>query len=303
MAKVFASLASEYGLVTEARDEAGRARSGTGLARPALPCLNGHKGNSQASVSEPSLMASAAKTVFCLAQEVQNLASDYPLDRIGFLTLTFKDNCVERVEAWRRFRSLRSRVLAARFVCCIAVSERQKRGAWHFHLIVVTKARLGDAEDARLADMSQLNWREGDRRHSIEIRGRISESLRSEWRFWREIAPRYRFGRCEILPVKSTAEAVGKYVGKYVRGHLLNRIPADKGVRRVSYINFKDRRRFRPSFAWNSAGARRWRQAVAQFALENRCKDTRQLREKFGRRWCYKFRGLLLGLAERKVCQ
>ena len=112
---------------------------------------------------------------------------------------------------------------------------------------------------------------------------------------------RYRFGRCEILPVKSTAEAVGRYVGKYVRGHLLNRIPADKGVRRVSYINCKGRRRFRPDFAWNSPGARRWRQAVAQFAMQNCCRDTVQLKKKFGRRWCYKFRGILLGLAERRV--
>jgi hypothetical protein len=255
-------------------------------------------------------MASGAKTVFCLAREVGLLGKDFPVDRMGFLTLTFKDNCIDRAEAWRRFRSLRTHVLSKRYICCIAVSERQERGAWHFHLIVVTKARLGDAADARLADMAQLNWRQGHgdgmtcpagRRHSVEVRGRISESLRSEWRFWREIAPRYQFGRCEILPVKSTAEAVGKYVGKYVRAHLLNRRPADKGVRRVSYINFKDRRRFRPSFAWNSVGARRWRQAVAQFALENRCKDTRQLSKKFGQRWCYKFRGLLLGLAERRL--
>jgi hypothetical protein len=86
-----------------------------------------------------------------------------------------------------------------------------------------------------------------------------------------------------------------------VESNIRNRIPADKGVRRVSYINFKGRRTHRPNFAWNSPGARRWRQAVAQFAMSNCCRDTVDLRKKFGRRWCYKFRGILLGLAERRA--
>jgi hypothetical protein len=284
-------------------------------AAPGLPCLNGNKsiieGQSRVGTA-PSLTTMAAKTVFCLAREIEALSRDYPLDRIGFLTLTFADNITDRKEAWRRFRSLRTNVLRTRYVCCIAVSERQKRGAWHFHLIVVTKAFLGTARDAGLATLAQDMWREHrlwsdssgrpmGRQESVRLRAMISPSLRAEWKFWREIAPEYGFGRCEILPVKSTAEAMGKYCGKYVVDHLRHRLPCDKGVRRVSYINFKGRRCFRPRFSWNSPGARRWRQAVAQFALDNFCRDTADLRKKFGRRWCYKFRGLLLGLTERRL--
>jgi hypothetical protein len=273
---------------------------------PGLPRQYGHKSNSLLDrgrqEATPELTASCAKTVFCLAREVALLARDHPVDRIGFLTLTFAENLVDRKEAWRRFRSLRSRVLSTRFVCCIAVSERQWRGALHFHLIVVTKSFLGTASDAGWAKQAQTWWQCGHRKEAMRMRSaHVCQSLRDEWAFWRKIAPRYGFGRCEILPVMSDAEAVGKYCGKYVESNIRNRIPTDKGVRRVSYINFKGRRTHRPNFAWNSPGARAWRQEVAKFAWANRCRDTDDLRAKFGRRWCYKFRGLLLGLTQRKI--
>lgn len=291
MATVFSSLRSEYGIVADDCGEKARPRvAPKAHAGAGLPCLNGHKStvllDGDGADGTPSLTKSAAKTVFCLSREVAVLAKSYPINRIGFLTLTFADNVVDRKEAWKRFRSLRSHVLSPRYVRCICVSERQRRGAWHFHLVVVTKSILGTATDAWWAERSA--W------------ANCSDTLRAEWKFWREIAPKYGFGRTEMLPVKSTTEAVGHYVGKYVESNIMNRRSEDKGVRRVSYINFKGSRTFRPNFAWNSPGARRWRYAVAQFAMENCCVDTKQMTRKFGSRWCYKFRGILLGYAERR---
>jgi hypothetical protein len=43
-------------------------------------------------------------------------------------------------------------------------------------------------------------------------------------------APKYGFGRTELLPIKKTAEGVAKYVGKYVAKHIGQRLPADKGA-------------------------------------------------------------------------
>lgn len=261
-----------------------------GLAAPArLPCQNGDKSITITRVGEekegPRLTATAAKSVFCLAKEIEKMGEDFPIDNIGFLTLTFKDNVTSRAEAGRRFRSLRTNVIRKRFVRSISVSERQERGAWHFHLIVVTKGRLGDDRDCRLA--KNRRYRE------------VSQSLRQEWAFWRGIEKRYKFGRTEILPVRSTSQAIGKYVGKYVAKGMKNRSREDKGVRRVSYINYKGHRTFKPSFGWNSPGGRRWRRAVHQFALESCCKDESDLARKFGRRWCHRFQGILLGYTER----
>ena len=47
-----------------------------------------------------------------------------------------------------------------------------------------------------------------------------SAYLRREWRFWRATAPKYGFGRTELLPIKKTAEGVAKYVGKYIAKHI-----------------------------------------------------------------------------------
>jgi len=57
-----------------------------------------------------------------------------------------------------------------------------------------------------------------------------SAALKSEWEFWRETAPRYGFGRTELMPIKSTAEGISKYVGKYIAKHIDARIEKDKGA-------------------------------------------------------------------------
>jgi hypothetical protein len=49
-------------------------------------------------------------------------------------------------------------------------------------------------------------------------------ALKSEWAFWRETAPRYGFGRTELLPIKSTAEGFSKYVGKYIAKQAIHRL-------------------------------------------------------------------------------
>jgi hypothetical protein len=51
-----------------------------------------------------------------------------------------------------------------------------------------------------------------------------SDYLPREWKFWRETAPKYGFGRTELLPIKKTAEGVAKYVGKYVAKHIGQRL-------------------------------------------------------------------------------
>jgi hypothetical protein len=229
------------------------------------------------------------------------LAVDFPLDRIGMLTITASDNLIDRKEACRRFNSLNRNILRSRYECAISVVERQSRGALHYHLILVTKSFLGTSADAQRIKDARFSYQFGDRAGSARLLRQCSPALRSEWAFWRRTARRYGFGRCSVEPVRTIAEALARYLAKYLKKHMAARIPLDKGLRLVRYIGFKDRRRFHCRFSWNSPGARRWRQAVAQFAMQTFCKDTVALRKKFGRRWCYKFRGILLGLAERRA--
>lgn len=112
--------------------------------------------------------------------------------------------------------------------------------------------------------------------------------LRAEWSFWRSTAPNYRFGRTELLPVRSTEEAIAKYVGKYIAKHIGQRKEEDKGVRLVAYSRGANNSNCK--FAWASPGAANFRRKLAFVAValgytsEN---YSRKFRADFGDNWMY----------------
>jgi hypothetical protein len=121
-----------------------------------------------------------------------------------------------------------------------------------------------------------------------------SDYLRREWKFWRGIAPKYGFGRTELLPIKKTAEGVAKYVGKYVAKHIGQRLPEDKGARLVRYSKGTNKVGIR--FSWTSAGAYLWRSKLGTFCrMLNLNSDNYKifLKEWFGKNWVYHLRPLI----------
>jgi hypothetical protein len=198
------------------------------------------------------------------------------VERLGFFTLTFRANIKDRREAERRFNSLRTGVLLGRYPEFVKVKERQARGAWHFHLIVVLR------EDIRTGvDFAALEA--GDYRTA-------GKHLRGEWAFWRKTAPEYGFGRTELLPVKSTEEGIARYVGKYLEKHMGNRIPEDRGARLVSYS--KGTRAGSTRFSWAGPKGTMWRAKWRQFAERLGFDDEDTFREwayaEYGPRWAFR---------------
>jgi len=257
----------------------------TGLAArsAASPSLS-IRHNSDGEVPLPrfnQLKGSHKRTAEALAVEIQWMAKQFGIERLGFLTLTFADHVIVNAEANRRLGNLARRILKERYKRCIAVRERQESGRIHFHLVVVL------AEDIRTGfDFAGIEKR--DYRSA-------GVALRSEWSFWRRTAPLYRFGRTELLPVKSTAEGIARYVGKYVSKHIGQRMEADKGARVVRFIGFKPGdRRVSSRFGWNSDGAWLWRRKVEQFCKENRLFGMTDLVRLFGRRWAWHLQALIL---------
>ncbi|MBU6402480.1 MAG: hypothetical protein KGS61_19340, partial [Verrucomicrobia bacterium] len=115
-----------------------------------------------------------------------------------------------------------------------------------------------------------------------------SEYLRSEWAFWRHTAEKYGFGRTELLPIKSTGEAVAEYVGKYIGKHIGNRLPQDKGARLVRYSRGTNRATAR--FSWCTPGAALWRTKLGLLcrALGLTSDNyTEKFREWYGARWSH----------------
>jgi hypothetical protein len=217
-----------------------------------------------------------------VAFEIEWLVREFGIERIGFFTLTFKDHVTDLREAQKRFRSLRAHVIAKRYQRAIGVWERHKSGRIHFHLVVVVGKDI--LSGANFAAIQRKDYRSAN------------DALRAEWSFWRNTCPKYRFGRHELMPVKSNAKGISRYVGKYISKHISQRLPADKGARVVRFIGYKrGMRRVSPRFSWNTANGWLWRHKVAAFAGRHGLTGIEQMRMFFGPRWAHHQQDKILG--------
>lgn len=221
-----------------------------------LPCLrinNSNKGACEDNTVVGSCPASVVpswvyKSEFKVKTEVMALFQKYALENIGFLTLTFADDVQCHKEATKRLNSLITGVLRERYSMCIRVSERQKSGRWHFHLVVVCKQDIRRGVDFEA--IKQRRYKDG-----------ANSALRAEWAFWRSASKKYGFGRCELLPVRKTGAALASYVAKYISKGFAYRKHEDKGARLYSVIGGS--RACSSRFSFYSAKSYLWRLKVA----------------------------------------
>ena len=210
----------------------------------ALP-FHGNALGTPAGLSGPHRKVAAA-----LSWNVAHVCQKFGIERVGFLTLTFADHVLCAREASRRYNSLASHVLSKRYAAVVRVLERQKSGRIHYHLLVVLPddIRTGADFDA----FANRDYRSAN------------NHLRREWAFWRKTAGNYGFGRTELMPIRSDANALGQYVGKYIGKHIGQREERDKGVRLVSYS--KDARMATSKFANVDKYSTEWRGKVLTFS-------------------------------------
>lgn len=241
-----------------------------------LPCLNSNN-----STEGKSFLTSAAKrTAFILMLSVKAMVERYCINYCGFLTLTFADHVIDAKEAQRRLNSLISHVISSRYVAFIKVFERQKSGRIHYHILIVLRCDIRTGVD--FAAFARGDYRSAP------------AALRAEWAFWRKTAKAYGFGRTELMPVKSSSEAIGKYVGKYISKHLDNRVAGDKGVRLVS--GSKNAMVGTTKFAWHSPAAWLWRRKLEACAKRFGFDDVGMFKVKYGARWAYKLQQYIAGI-------
>lgn len=264
-----------------------------------LPCLNSNisiqtpqpatgQGGEAGSCPQPARLSTQhRKSSFILKESVQKLANIYGLEHLGFLTLTFREHILCPREAQKRLNSLLSNVIKPRYRDYVGVMERQKSGRIHYHLLVVLNVDIRTGFNFRaIADNDYKS---------------ASPFLRQEWAFLRKTAPAYGFGRTELLPIKSTTEAIAKYVGKYIAKHMEARQVEDKGVRLVRYSN--GARAGTTRFQFHSIGSKEWRRKLAIFAQIIQARNPDILVSKLsdlspvlGKRWAYKYREFILAL-------
>ena len=272
---------------TYVQDGGGTAAREAGAGLPCLSRNNSIEGKGEVeSEAVPlfnRLTGANKRTAHAMQSEIRALAAEFGIERLGLMTLTFPDHVTDRREASRRFNSLCSNVIRKRYQRTIVAWERHESGRLHVHCIVV----LG--QDIRTG----VKFEEIERRNYKSA----NPALRREWSYWRSLTnydgkhpdhPFSTFGRTELLPVKSTAEAIARYVGKYISKNVIHRPAADRGSRNVSWIGFPPaKRQWNSRFSWVTPGAAQWRLQLRAFAALVGAKTVYDLRKLFGPRWCY----------------
>ena len=253
-------------------------------AAAGLPCLNRKQLN----------VPSTWKRADDLMRNVEAMAKKHGLEKLGFFTLTFKDQCFNRVEAQRRFNSFNSNVLRHRYADYIAVFERHESGAIHYHLLVLLSFDCRSAFNfERLKAATDADKRRKGFWASLYPPG---HQMLREWAFWRKTCHAYGFGRHELLPIKSTAQAIGRYIGKYLSKHMNSRRPEDKGVRLVRYAHGGSRQ-YWPDRSALSGLAWLWRKKLEIFVCQlGMPKTFEALRSRFGPKWAYKLRVKIMAI-------
>lgn len=218
-----------------------------------LPCLFSHISIGEVGPETEKhrvLSANNRRSAHVLAESVSLAAKRHGLEKLGFLTLTFAEHITDPKEAQRRLNSLLSNVIKGRYLDYLGVFERQKSGRIHYHLLVAMTHDIRTGFDFDAAAISDYRT--------------ASKYMRDEWRFWRRTANKYGFGRTELMPIKSTTEAISRYVGKYISKHITQRALDDKGVRLVRYS--RGVRAGTCHFQFLTPGSAEWRAKVALFA-------------------------------------
>jgi len=224
------------------------------------------------------------RVAFALFQNVKGLLK-HGEERVGFLTVTFRDHVLDGREASRRLHSLRTGVLKRRYPDgWVGVRERQKSGRVHYHFAVVCSGDIRSGADFEA-------FGRGDYRSA-------NLSLRGEWAFWRKTAPAYGFGRTELLPCKKGIDAVAGYVGKYLGKHVGHREEADRGARLT--LCSAGARVAQVRFTWSGGRSSVARRGVGVWARNVGCRTFEQVslacRRRFGRRWAFVMYPIFLAL-------
>lgn len=313
------NLREEYGFCDDSRTASAGGPEAPG-APDALPCQNSHSSIGP----ETRLTSSQRKSAFALKENVTKMAERHGIENLGFLTLTFDPKVklkrdrrgvgkkgevpdfTNRAAAQSFFNSLCTNVIKTRYLEYIIVPERHRSNRIHYHLLVACSWKVKEPADGfRFVDFAAIQQRDYSS---------VGPRLKQEWAFWRDVAPKYMFGRCEMLPIKTTKEAISRYLAKYVAKNIEHRRDDDKRAKLVRYSRRLERNPdgspvidpdsgkkvwtgANPvkvnSFAFNSTGYYLWRQKLGRLMLACGVQCRSKFKEWFGSRWAYLLRPII----------
>ena len=260
----------------------------------------------------PQNGSDVARKAETLYANLSSLIARVGIERVGFVTLTTQDNCARLVEANRRLDAFQRGLLRPNHIESICVPERQRRGAFHFHLAAAFPWDIRTGFDfTALRNAAAIkrehylgggNWTPGKldefkRWERLYIES-ANQRLRQWWRDVRqfnEARESAGFGRCETLPVLSNAAALARYVGAYVTTASGARQPGDKGMRTVRYALVERVASCR--WSWQDGNGRVFRRGIELLEIIHGVSAV-EFERLYTKRWAYRWRRVLRTLGE-----
>jgi hypothetical protein len=224
------------------------------------------------------LSGSARRSAYALQEDAKAAVERWGVKNTLFILLTFGGGKLGPTVkfAEERFDSFLTHELGKRFGGGIKVLERgEKHGRVHFHLLV----------DAGQDVSSGTNWEEVEAKNYQSLNAACKEAMG----FVASKRRKYGFGRIgNVLPVKSTGEAVARYVSTYIAKHIGQRREDDKGARFRSYWGTaRLHRKCTLAFSWSGVGGFLWRRKLAGLSALNGVRSSEDWARIFGPRWAY----------------
>ena len=230
-----------------------------------VPCQNSNNCAEGAIVESEKfeLSSQGKKSTAALEMNVEAFCNYYPINNIGFLTLTFADDIQCPKEAQKRFKSFYKYCLHKYFGDYIRCYERQENGRIHYHLILDCKVDILTGFDFKQFYNKKLP-RYGRYKSA-------NKALKAIWKLLRDSMEKYGFGRHELLPIRTCSARLAKYVGKYISKHVQARIAEDKNVRLVqcSQDSGHSWKVANSNFSFFSYGSTLWRKKLQTYIETN----------------------------------
>lgn len=250
-----------------------------------------------------SLPSRLRKKMFALRLRIEWMVKTHGIEHVGLQTMTIRENVTDRKEFEKRFKSIATNAFPKIYVEWLRVFERQQRGAWHAHVVVVTKEDIRTGTD--VVALNQLLKDKNARKipkaiYYASLKRLASPNLKAIWKEFRRLcgigefkarrqkkgARYYKFDACHLLPIISTAQALAVYVSKYISKGFEHRRPEDKGMRLVGSTRNVSRV-CNERFSWAGTGGKLWRSKLGILAGMLNIKSLDGFAEMFGPKWAY----------------
>ena len=155
------------------------------------------------------------KKMFALRLRIEWMVT-YGVEHVGLQTMTIRENVIDPKEFQKRLKSISTNAFPKIYLDWLRVFERQQRGAWHAHVVVVTKVDIRTGTD--VVALNQLLKDNRDRKinkgiYYTGIKRQASENLRGIWKEFRRL--------CGLKEFKSCRQTKGMRYYKFDACHLL----------------------------------------------------------------------------------